>query len=531
MQKINTIVPIFIVCLFLFGLGLPLHVQGQATYYPGTAQVEQLELLYNEAGRVFPVASYPISKPSLARHAEALLETAKKESLREALRDYLQLLDYRPGSMELQIANRLSLEGYVRAGKPWLNFNHEYLDREPIWQLTAAWTRDDKMGILAHGHFQREYLGYSDWNGPADLPSNPVALENRLLYKGNLWYNFDPLQVEFGRDQVHYGPLRSSLLLSSELPFIDRLRFTLPLGRLNMELMLATLENREAKTPGDVGVLVKNAEYDNYDFNDTIIWANLHRFAYDFGRVRAVISGLVVLARDNNAYVLGDFFPVFSWHSADIRPNNLSLIFDVEAVIFPGFRLMMQFGFDDISTNALGIGDTAIPTIPAVIAGFEYTRRLSFANLDLYGEAGYTHYLWGNFRDSDPLERAIYRLALDQGTQALPLTSPYGPGTVWGLVEASLAQNLGFSTSLATELVLTNPKADLITTEYKASSSVRTTQLEWTLIVGMGLRFSPWKWLELYAEPTVFVRSSRSWFETALGGIVTLDYRKRIASK
>ena len=63
------------------------------------------------------------------------------------------------------------------------------------------------------------------------------------MSKGYLWYNFDPLQVEFGRDVVHFGPLRSSLLPSDRLPFMDLLRLTLPLGRLSMDLMISSLES------------------------------------------------------------------------------------------------------------------------------------------------------------------------------------------------------------------------------------------------------------------------------------------------
>jgi len=215
---------------------------------------------------------------------------------------------------------------------------------------------------------------------------------------------------------------------------MDILRLTLPLGRLSLDFMISSLENTRALEEAGVN---EDPSSLGFSFAEdgvpgvTVVLANLHRFEYDFGFLRAAVSGLCVYAREDNAFVLADFFPVFSWHASDIKPNNLSLIFDLDAVLFPGFRVMAQFGFDDISTKGLGIGDSDIPTIFAGIAGLQYTRALSFATLDLYAEAGYTHYLWGSFNDKWYLGRAIYRLELDRDTHALPLTSPFGPGTVW----------------------------------------------------------------------------------------------------
>jgi len=208
------------------------------------------------------------------------------------------------------------------------------------------------------------------------------------------------------------------------------------------------------------------------------------------------------------------------WTGAD-------LIFDLDAVLFPGFRVMAQLGFDDISTKGLGIGDSDIPTIFAGIAGLQYTRALSFATLDLYAEAGYTHYLWGSFNDKWYLGRAIYRLELDRDTHALPLTSPFGPGTVWASFEAALEDWAGFTARLAAELVFRNPQASL-TGAYAASGSVAAADLEGTLRVGGELAFHRWKWWEAYAEPVFFYRDSGSWFELALGAAVELDWRRPV---
>ena len=122
---------------------------------------------------------------------------------------------------------------------------------------------------------------------------------------------------------MHFGPLRTALLPSARLPFLDLLRLVLPVGRLTMDLTISSLQNREG-----IGDIDLTASIPDIDFETNIIFANLHRFEYDFGRVRAAVTGMGIFVRENNAFALGDFFPVSSWHAAQNRPFNLSLVFD-----------------------------------------------------------------------------------------------------------------------------------------------------------------------------------------------------------
>lgn len=105
--------------------------------------------------------------------------------------------------------------------------------------------------------------------------------------------------------------------------------------------------------------------------------------------------------------MLGDFFPVFSWHQSDFAPNNLCLVFDADLVPFPEFRVMFQYGLDDINIIFAGVADEPIPTIDGLIFGLEYTRQLPFAGFTAYGEIGYTHYLWGSYNNTVSMARSI----------------------------------------------------------------------------------------------------------------------------
>jgi hypothetical protein len=307
------------------------------------------------------------------------------------------------------------------------------------------------------------------------------------------------------------------------------LRLVLPVGRLTMDLTISSLQNRQGV--GDLDLTIYGSEY-NFDFRTNIIFANLHRFEYDFGRVRAAVTGLGIFVRENNAFALADFFPVSSWHATQYRPFNLSLVFDLDAALFPGFRAMAQFGFDDVNASDLfGVGDAPIPTIPAAIVGCEFQRRFSGGRLELYGELGYTHYLWGNFDDENNaiLARAIYRLFLDQDTRLMPLTSPYGPGTIWSNLEAAWRWPRGLYTGLFAELLFRNPKVDLIHTPYAKDPALNAlANKTGTLKLGLEARWRPWKWLELYGSPALKLQSGGPGLEVVLGGTAVTDWRKNL---
>jgi hypothetical protein len=193
---------------------------------------------------------------------------------------------------------------------------------------------------------------------------------------------------------------------------------------------------------------------------------------------------------------------------------------------------MAQFGLDDVNASDLfGVGDAPIPTIPAAVVGFEFERRFPRGRLELYGELGYTHYLWGNFDDENNavLCRAIYRLFLDHGTQLTSLTSPYGPGTIWSNVEAAWRWPSGLYTSLFAELLFSNPNVDLINTPYLKDPALNALANKvGSLKLGLEARWCPWKWLELHGRPALKLQPGGPGLEVVLGGTAISDWRKNL---
>lgn len=496
---------------FLILLFIPQFLSAQITFMPGEPEIDDLRSIYQEAGKLFPTTDFPLSKDRLAAYAENLRRKAVPPHVQELLDEYLEALDYAPDQLTLSVPLRLTYEHYFRTKEEWLDFNRLFTNLDPFFDVRMSFAKEDKAGFDVYALLEREYWGFSMNNLFESREGNPMAVENRLVRKGYLWYNFDPLSVVFGRNGIHLGPLRNSIMPSSNLPFIDNIRLKLPLGPISMDLTIATLEHREASGSGDVDLTDTG-----YTFYQNLIFLAIHRFELSLDFLRIGVAGQCLYVREKNGFTLADFFPVFSWHQSDIRPNNMCLVVDADAVLFPGFRIMAQYGFDDINAAATGSRDEPIPTIDAGIFGVEYTNYLPFGLLSLYAEAGFTHYLWGNYENDHALGRAMYRIALDGGTRYLPLTSPYGPGTVWINTEAGLLDWFGFSSSVYVNQLFENPAAEL-TISYEESKTVQTTPMIGTTIIGMNFDFHGIKYVTFTAEPAIYIREDSTWMEFTLG--------------
>jgi len=303
------------------------------------------------------------------------------------------------------------------------------LRRDPFLQWSGHVEDQSRWGFLLHADFLDENAGWKASNLVLPRNDNAFPLESHFITRGWLWYDFSPLGVEVGRDQVHWGPLDHSLLISDAIPFVDMIRGSLRAGPWNLEWILSTPETRT--TGGDQPITGTSL-------------MNLHRIEFATDTWRLAASELYIVNRGpTGPYVLADVFPVMVEHQADITPNNNCLVFDGEWVPAPGWRLMGQAGLDEVDAQLFGMPDDPVPTIWAAQAGVEWQgswgRRSS---LVLHTEGGYTHYLWGNYYDAESGDaRAVYNLVLVGRTETIPLSSPYGPGTAW--VHSRAAWTLG----------------------------------------------------------------------------------------
>lgn len=536
------------------------------TYVGGSPLVDELIVLYSQAGRVFPTASFPVDKAELRSYAADLRRDAESREIRAEIDRYLTRLAYRPEENEVVSEESLAYEHYLRGDAVYtkdIDYYRSYIAAEPFfsWALSAGSDGGTGIHVSADLARQSDPYAYPDNNLFESEEGDPVAVENYFITTGYVTRRSGDLLFQFGRTPMHFGGSGfSSVLPSDRLPYMDAFYYTWSFGPLKMTSFFSSLYNSAGGSDIDSeideiqdaswsGITVTDGGLIEYTdgfgdvhtvaFDSTMILVAMHRFEWAFERLRLGMTALHLSSREDNGFHIGDIFPVFSWHNGQVGPHNMSLVLEASLVPLRGLELFAQAGYDDINSEDItGVGDTAIPTIPAYLAGARYSHAIGSAAVEYLLEGGYTHYLWGNFHEFDPergnyLSRAIYRYLRDEETVLLPLTSPYGPGTVWLRWNADVRFTPSWKAALITETVFRNTQADLVTTAYAASEDVENAAMElWGYYavkaeyyrdLGDNCRFS------IYVSPAILVRDTAVWPELSIGGRADFFHRSLIS--
>ena len=448
----------------------------QRLYGPDDAPVRDLARLYRLAGAPFPTASFPLSTAWLYDAALELRgDLARRVGVKQALDAYVAGLRYAPEEVRTGIDIEFRPEAYLETDYLRDAITEKLRREDPALRVRVSGGLHD--GPLLHTRVEaiRDYNTDSPSNLTPPSESDPIPYEFHNVYEGYIHWPFEFVAITFGRQKLDLGPApRSSIALAGRLPFHDALRVTMDLGPIRMHHHVSSIDNFRAREDVMLARSGSDPESEVYDFGRSQIFFNTHYFEYRFDSWRFGVGANNLVSRELNDFHLSDFFPVFSWHNANILPRNMSAFVDATVPLAPGFELYGQASYDDIRTTGVGIADTPIPTIPAYTLGGRYSRLGDLFVWDVAVDLGYTHYLWGGYPRRYGLSRAIYRLRTEGGGFALPLTSPYGPGTVYALADVE-ASGRRFSVGLLYELVGRKPDANPFTTD-QAESDVLAAQ-------------------------------------------------------
>jgi hypothetical protein len=524
--------------LFFLALSAAANIFGE-TYFMDSPEAKTLRSLYVRAGRMFPFSSWPV-------HGSDLLEAAEKLSSfipdEEENPDRV-LLDKIIEGFTSQKDKRIILKGDLSASyehrfrtsqvladpsevKNGIDIQRRYFSLDPVLSFGAG------IGPFTGIYVEAEAVLRQPWKYDYDpmnnflfpLQGSELDIGYEIVSKGMLSWNGKYINAALGRDKVHFGSTPGSTLYpSGSLPFMDGLRLNIPIGPFQADYFLSTIQPRKA--PEDVDV---DKDYFGFllDPNPSIILNATHHFQWNFGRIKAGAGGTVTYARSNNFFLVTDFLPIIVYHNSDIRPNNLSLIVDFSWAFYPGFTLTGMFGFDDINASFFGIGDSEVPTIPAWIVQVEYSLLTEPFRADFLLEGGYTHYLWGNFAyDGEPdnkwkgvhLARAIYRYNANNQGVLLPLTSPYGPGVIWGRLAGSFYFTR-FPLKVSPDILLLSKLrgADLVKTEYKKDDALADGERLWYFSLDVPCVYT-YKYFDFKIIPGLIIRDGNAAFECTLG--------------
>ncbi len=533
MTKVATFVRVVMpVSMLLLAIAAPAF--GRNQYLPRDHEIRELERLYSRQRRTLPTASFPISKQEAVTFAERLLQLPLSAREREQVEAYIESLAYEPEVFRYDYEVELSYQQFLPDGIETDDFYHLLRTVKPSSSLRFFYGRDDLAAFYLQMDLVKEYAQFDEFenytNFPPFIEDNPYAVEYNNITRGYWQQFFGPLEMVFGRQPAHLGPSpQHALHVSQEVPFLDALRFNLPLGRVRMTMLISTLENRRARgerSPDDVNVPVAPLIY---GYGDSIIFYNVHRFELDLDRLRIGFGAHMVLSRENNMFRLSDFFPVFSWHNANVTPNNLSLVGDFTFALAPGLQTYLQYGFDDINLNPVGISDDSIPTIGSVLGGLVVHHGNAAVRRRSQLELGYTHWLWGSFEDDNYLSRAIYRVDLVGDNRWIPLTSPFGPGRAWAKLRTEAVTRHEWDYYARGLLRLENVEADLAQNTYGADSEPKGADWEAVLDLGIGAGYTVLERLRLSVEPGVrFSRGTSPRVEVILGAQTAVVIQGRL---
>ncbi|MCL2805226.1 MAG: hypothetical protein FWD26_04730 [Treponema sp.] len=529
-----------ILLLCVFFIIFPLWAE---YYYQDDIEIFTLTHLSRRMGKVIPFTSFPVHGSDILDFAYFLESTSSKLNENEIsmLENLIEKLEKQKdkgiiinGGLKAAYEHRLST-GQFMLGEIELpeaeDVRRAYLNFSPVLSIYSSGGTFNGIWISAQADFRPawsdEFAPWSNFFTKADIAFD-------FLKRGILAWNGEYINASISRDTIHWGnPAGSTLYPAGWLPHMDSIRMNVPIGPFSLDYILATIMPKRARHKDlELGEGFGFMYFDNEN-PSTILFA-AHRFQWNFGRLKVGAGSTMVYARANNQFLITDILPVSIFHNADSSPNNMALILDIEWTIFPGFGLSAMVGFDDIDAKIFGIPDGSTPTIPGVIIQLEYSMASKNVFHYYMLEAGYTHYLWGSFEynDTSPdswkgvhLARAIYRYNPNKYAVLLPLTSPYGPASLWGKFNTKFIfpqWNLKIEAEML--LLFKNSKVNLIDTPYEENNSLLSFD-QWFFAIDIPVTYK-WRNLEFLVCPTLLLGSEGYAFECTIGVRFTLEGSK-----
>ena len=547
MKKILVLICVFLCAFPLWG----------EYFYNDDAEIFTLSHICRRMGKTLPFTSFPVHGSDILDYAHTLtqdtavtllndVENGMLDSLILKLENMRNLNLSAGGRVGAAYEHRLSSGSFLFGDKELPeseDVRRAYLGFPPFFNVYG------ETGFFEGLHLALNVDLRPSWENNLSPSSNfpeKVDVMFDMITKGIFSYNGKYLNLMIGRDSAHWGNAAGSTLYASSLiPHLDGIRMNVPLGRFTFDYSLSTIMPKRARyrdvddaarrdypeLENSFNVNQKNRLGDHFGFmkdvsddNPSIIFFMQNRFQWNYGKVKAGIGSTVVYARGNNQFLFTDFLPVFNHHNADSAPNNFSLILDAQWTIFPGFSISAMVGFDDISAKSFGLPDGEVPTIPGAIIQLEYGRADGNLFQRYMLETGYTHYLWGNFAYTDEpeswygvyLARAIYRFTPNAYAVLLPLTSPYGPGSLWAKFNGKFTfTQINLEAGFEVLLLFKNSGANLVMTPYEEDGSLAGFD-RWFLTVDVPLTYK-WRDFKFLVSPALLISRYKTVFGCTLG--------------
>lgn len=424
-----------------------------------------------------PPPEYDI--PSELQQAAATLQAVRPHEQLERIRSLQQraahlVEEWQPAeSAAAEITQTLAVQGYLNLPIDSLD-PLPYLGQVPPVFDAAAWLGGAGLpGLQLALELRRSYgkgLEFSNLPLPEDQRSLPLSPE--VVRVAALHLPVGDSTFSLGRFPLHLGPGHHSLSITDAVP-LDGLRFSAAYAGVQATHALGIL----SAEPADQDIPEVWLDDPLYGFETVNLLLVVHYLEIPLHWIRFGLGSQNLSAVPVGRILPESFLP--GWGDPDSGLVNAQLVTDMTAVVSPWGEVYLQAG---LQRPVEGWG--SVPDTFAVLGGTRLQIRTEAADTRVGLEGGWTAADWGSFPQERALARFVQRGALGRGTRVVPLTSPYGPGAVWGGATVDVRTAEGFLFGFELDIQGTAEGADLVSSPFPADTGSRRLSAGVQTVVG-----------------------------------------------
>jgi len=382
---------VFVVFAFSFLFSIPSFSQDSWNVFLNQClnvpiESERMKLLDDlmlQTGEQFPVYSRPITHKEWQRYVVKMYTEHREKInpvLLQKIEDFLPELTFKE-NWHFELFGRIVPE-LVYTSNKYRNYITRYQDRNAFLRLNLETSRDTSFGFSIRMNVKNYEPVYSVTANKTSLPANPWEdIDFRIFHKAYFSYQSPTgiITVQLGRDNLSWGiGNKATLLLSSNVPYYDFLKFVLWFDKAKFSVLYASLTDYEPQ------FAFKGSYNDVSGFDKPEKNMLVQRIEYSlFNEVNFGISYMKIIY--GRLPKLGDINPFIFQHNLFKDYQNSVASVDLSASLMPGVSIYGEAASDEINFSSEISKDNGDPTA----VSYQFGTNVYCAGL--FGKVEYVH--------------------------------------------------------------------------------------------------------------------------------------------
>ncbi len=401
------------------------------------------------------------------------------QELRFRIEDELEQMELRKRSeLPISLRQTIALQGFFNAPLNSMSPQEYYDLVHPMVDHDIRVGNSGQPNVLVSFGLARAYDGGQEYvNLPLLEEGWQVPIDSDAFSRVLLEVPFGFGDVVLGRFPAHVGPGSQSFSVNEYVPYLDGFRLVTQGDSLRTTHIAAHIPSVEAHT-GDID---DSSFVANYGYGETNILYLLHYAELFLGSFRLGAGGQSMIAAPGNNVPFQQFLPLVPWIAMDAEYINTQLLMDFSFAPSPWTEIYFQGGFQApvAGWSLAGLMQTA----GAALGGARVSFVRPEATASLQFELGWTSIRWGSFTDEYGLSRFVQRLGYGESSTVMALTSPHGPGIIWGSGSIEVARQ-SFEFGLLFEVIAEKQGIDLISGSFSDTGGAYELYTTASLLIG-----------------------------------------------